>query len=712
MAHTRLRSRENRLRGGLGWVVFSAIIFGLSGISTTWAQTPAFTITAHSSLQTFLVEESPRDGERSVNLTAARRETESFQLVVANHSNEPLEGIRISISGLTDVEVKSFAAAAVNVPKPGRSGDARPGHYFDLLRPVGGETVASGQYRPYWIDLNVPVTAAAGQREGQVTVSTSAGTQVLPIRLQVRNFVLPAVPSLKLAFAFQVGWMEAYYGKRLTADHVRAAQDVMLEHRLGPLPMWSAGTELFRDEQRLKECLERGMNVILLTCGGDTDEQIQRSLSALEPKIALLKRLGALDRTYLFGYDEITMSDPARIPAMRKAYELFHQRYPEIRRINTSEPDQRLRDFVDIFVVPTSKFSRPMAEGKEVWWYSVGADQLQNEPDFRIDFPPMAQRGFFLADWKAGVQGHLYWAVQREWPGNKEIRDKNHPENEWRTGYENINSKRWVEDNGGGNLFYPDGEGRMLPTPRVKRVRDGIEDYEYLAQLRAAAAELERRKPRGWEELRGTARELLNVPDELVRVGGGWHEGWDVAAGNEGACSTTTHPRAVHGGRQALRILPDCAGVLVTQDLPARPGRAGTFSGWLKTDDLAGEACLVAEYRDAQGHTLEAVRSEPVSGSTGRFVELRVALPPAPSSATSLRLGLHARVKTPSADPQSPLQKAFFDDLAVQVGDDEQPVVNPGFEAERLRLNLDQAMLLDYRQRVGECLDQCMLSLP
>ncbi len=271
--------------------------------------------------------------------------------------------------------------------------------------------------------------------------------------------------------------------------------------------------------------------------------------------------------------------------------------------------------------------------------------------------------GFFSADWKAGVQGHLYWALQREWPSNKEIRNKNHSENEWRTGYENAFSKRWVEDNGGGNLFYPDGTGSMLPTSRVKRIRDGIEDYEYLAQLRAASAELERRTPRDWESLRHIARKLLDVPDKLVRVGGGWCEGWGIAAGNEATCSITTHPRAIHGGRQALRIRPDGAGVLVTQDLPACPGKAEPFSGGLKTDDLAGKACLVAEYRDAQGHTLQAMRSEPVSGSTGQFIERRVVLPPASSSATTLRL------------------------------------------------SLDQAVLLDYRQRMAECLEQCRLVL-
>jgi len=661
-------------------------------------------VTAHSSLQAFRVEDPPRGESSPIRLSAARGETESFQLALENRSPGVVRDIRIVVSGLTGVDARVFATSAVNVAKPGRSSGAPVGHYFDLLRPIGGEVIASGEYRPYWIDLRAASDATPGVRDGQVTVSTSAGSGVLPIRFQVRDFELPVAPTLKLAFAFTQRWMEAYYGRTLTREQIRAAQDMMLEHHLGPVPMWGSGAELFGDESRLKECLAGGMNVILVTCGGRTDEEIDRSLAALETKIALLKRSGALGRTYFFGYDEVTVNNPALIPAMRKAYQRFHERHPEIPRINTSQPDPRIKDVVDIFVVPTSLFILPMAQGKEVWWYSVGADNLASEPDFRIDFPPVAHRGFFMADWKAGVKGHLYWAVQREWPDNKEIRDKSRPENEWRPGYHNSISKVWTQANGGGNLFYPDEAGGMLATPRVKRIRDGIEDYEYLAQLRAMA----QRKAGGDEKLLGIARELLNVPDDLVRLSAGWREGWHVAEMGEAACSATVHPAAIHGGKQALRMLPTPEGVHVWQEVPAIAGKTGVFSGWIKTDDLAGQARLFAEYRDAGGRVLKSLQSRPATGSQKGFVRRQVTLTEAPRSARTLRVGLSAEVESTSEDQGSPLRKAFFDDLSLQMGEDEVPLVNSGFETERLHLNLDPAALLAYRERVAECLEQCI----
>jgi hypothetical protein len=703
--------RQGGYDGRGGCVAIAMVVFGLLVAATVRAEGPAVRVTAHSSLQTFRAEEAPSGAVSEIRLSAARGEAESFQLAVANGSPQALRDIRVTVSGLGDVAATVYAEAAVQVAKPGRSGGAPAGHYFDLLRPAGSESIEPGKYQPYWIDLKVADGAAAGVREGRVSVASAAGTQSVPIRFQVRGFQLPAVPSLKLAFACGLNWMAAYYGKPLTPAQVRGVQEVMLQHRLGPVPMWGAGKELFDDESRMKDCLAQGMNVVLLTCGGSTDEQIDRSLGVLEPKIAMLRRLGALDRTYLFGYDEITMSAPEQIPAMRKAYERFHERHPEIRRINTSQPDERLKGFVDIFVVPTSRFVTTMGEGNEVWWYSVGADNLGNEPDFRIDFPAMAQREFFLADWKAGVTGHLYWAVQREWPANKDIRDKNRPEHEWRTGYHHASSNAWVEDNGGGNLFYPDPAVGLLPTPRVKRIRDGIEDYEYLAQLQKAAAELARRKPRGGDKLLGLVRGLLTVPDQLVRVGGGWSEGWRVTGGNCGACSLTTHPRAVHGGRQALRIVPDPTGVTLAQELPARPGKAAVFSGWLKTDDLTGEACLTAEYRDVQGRTIQRFRSQSVSGSSKKFLKSELAVAPAPSEAATLRVGLVARAKTLSTDAKAPLQKAFFDDLTLRVGDAAVPLVNAGFESERLRLGNDPAALAAYREGVAECLEQCVSAL-
>jgi hypothetical protein len=683
----------------LALIGFVGLISGLSLVwfmPIAWAA-PSFTVAAFDSLRTFRSDEIPDGGGQSVLIEVARGESESFQVVVINQSTTALGGLTAALSGLPG-QVEIYAAGSVLIDKPGRTTDATPGRYFDLLRPIGWESIPPGEYLPYWVDVHVPEDTDPGFYEGQVTVSVGGETASIPVSLRVWDFCLPKRPSLKLAFAFQQNWMEDYYGYQLSQAQIEAAQDVMLAHRLGPLPMWgSAGDELYQPA-RLKQCIEQGMNVFLLPVGG----------SVLAPREQMLRSAGVAADTYLFGYDEITMSRPDQIPAMRQAYEAFQARYPDIRRINTSQPDSRLIDFVDIFVVPVRHFAPAMAQERETWWYSTGSDRLGEEPDFRIDFPSLVQRGFFLAAWKAGVSGQLYWAVQREWPANRLIENRSRPEDEWRAGYNNVNTGAWVQDNGGGNLFYPDGQGSMLPSVRVKRMRDGIEDHEYLAQLKAAQAALGRERPSGWQELERQARELLNVPDTLITISSDWGEhGWEVV-GEASMCTRTTHPAAIHDGKQALRVLPQVEEISVYQDVSASAGQSYTVSGWIKTDDLSGSARLRAEVLDSAGKLLHTAESGTVSGSSRRFIQCTITLPGAPVGSHTLRVSLVAVAANESRDP---LQKAFFDAISVTENGEPVALVNPGFENQRVWLTDDTQAYSAYRRAVAECLEQCARAL-
>lgn len=449
------------------------------------------------------------------------------------------------------------------------------------------------------------------------------------------------------------------------------------------------------------------MNVFLLPIGGNTKAAIDQSLVALAPREKLLREAGALADTYLFGYDEITMSRPELIPAMRQAYEAFHARYPDILRINTSKPDSRLAGFVDIFVVLARHVTAEMAQECETWWYSVGSDLLGEEPDFRIDFPSLVQRGFFLAAWKAGVTGQLYWAVQREWPENSLIENRSRPEDEWRAGYNNVNTGAWVQGNGAGNLFYPDGRGSMLPSVRVKRIRDGIEDYEYLAQLKAAESALGQRRPEGWQELQEQARALLDPPGSVVRMSPSWCEGWEVL-GEESMCTHTTHPAAIHDGKRAIRVLPQLEEISVYQDVRISPEKDYTVVGWVKTDDLSGCARLRAEVFDEDGTLLHTAESATVSGSSRRFVQCTITLLPAPEASHTLRVSL---VAVAANDSQDPLQKAFFDAIRVMENWEPMPLVNPSFEDERLSITTDPQVYSAYRRAVAECLERCARAL-
>jgi hypothetical protein len=194
-------------------------------------------------------------------------------------------------------------------------------------------------------------------------------------------------------------------------------------------------------------------------------------------------------------------------------------------------------------------------------------------------------------------------------------------------------------------------------------------------------------------------------------IGDGWRTGWTATASDEPACNATMHPNAIRSGKRALRILPNSAGVNVTQSSPITAGESGSASVWIKTADLSGEARLVATYRGADGTVLTRVESAPVTGSTAKFVERTITLPPAPAAARTVHLGIQAQTTTPASDPSAPLQKVFLDDFSLRRGDRAVALINPGFEAEKLRLNFDPFPLLAYRDALADCLEECVTAL-
>lgn len=67
-----------------------------------------------------------------------------------------------------------------------------------------------------------------------------------------------------------------------------------------------------------------------------------------------------------------------------------------------------------------------------------------------------------------------------------------------------------------GNLVYPGKNGELLPSLRLENLRDGLEDYEYLAMLKRLVA-VGRRKCSASKEL-CKAEILLSVPAKVAQT--------------------------------------------------------------------------------------------------------------------------------------------------------------------------------------------------
>jgi hypothetical protein len=184
---------------------------------------------------------------------------------------------------------------------------------------------------------------------------------------------------------------------------------------------------------------------------------------------------------------------------------------------------------------------RAVGPQKQIWWYQAcnvhGCDSgpfgdreldraYSGWPSYMVDHPATLNRAMGVLGWLTGVDGELYFATVYAY----NFRDP------WTEGVHDFGG------NGDGTLFYPGTPAKIggrthipVESLRLKHLRDGLEDYEYLRALQALGAgdfarqkaktlarsgyEIER-DPAKWAEVRGelTARlRALWSADEYAR---------------------------------------------------------------------------------------------------------------------------------------------------------------------------------------------------
>jgi hypothetical protein len=139
------------------------------------------------------------------------------------------------------------------------------------------------------------------------------------------------------------------------------------------------------------------------------------------------------------------------------------------------------RSAVDYWAVMSVSYnpyyvSQAVAKGDEVWSYTA-LEQDGYSPKWLIDFAPMnlrIQPGFLSQT--LGFTGLLYWRVDA-WSSDP---------------WNQINNQGWYSSNnypGEGVLVYPGwqvGIDGVAPSMRLKWIRDGVDDYDYVQLLRNA----------------------------------------------------------------------------------------------------------------------------------------------------------------------------------------------------------------------------------
>ncbi|MER3482838.1 MAG: hypothetical protein C4332_06480 [Meiothermus sp.] len=443
--------------------------------------------------------DAPPQDNMPIELYAARGEYESFQVIVAGARG--LRGVDLQVSDLSgpngaviskdNLTLYREHYVLVDKSSPYKGGTSRPegtGWYPDALIPFNSSVrpqfaanqvvygsvpvdVIPGNNQAFWVDIFVPRDAKPGLYKGQYTISSSNGQVKGEVRLNVWNFELPLKPSLQ---SFAPLWF----------TRTPAAKIELLRNRIQPGRV---------QPKQVAELREYGLNLIELGIGAGASYHTCTATPAPSPdefRQAKEARVGPNSDipVYDFAFDEVDNCNLGQ--AMREWGRSMHE--AGVLHLATVMPTPELLDdgtgrpAVDVFVLNSEMYEQvkangmleaARAKGAKIWYYAaLVRGKTPDAPNWQLDYSPMNFRissGFFAQ--ALGFSGILDWAADHVTKG----------QDPWQ-------SVSYVEDQvtyqADGLLAYPGDRvglpGTVVPSMRLKWLRDGAEDYEYVELLK------------------------------------------------------------------------------------------------------------------------------------------------------------------------------------------------------------------------------------
>ncbi|MCP5053024.1 MAG: DUF4091 domain-containing protein [bacterium] len=410
--------------------------------------------------------------------------------------------------------------------------------FFNETRNAFPVTVSANRNQAFWFDVFVPSGASAGEYEGNVTVNIQGKSAFnIPVKLTVWDFTLPSTSTLVSAFGFDA-WdsLMAHFGNQdneamdmLTPLSMLYAESglmnrVTLESAIGedwsivPWPVtgpidWTEFDKNWSSFFSGKD-LAYGLKNARLTSQslplwGDNDSE---NVAYLKNFIAHFKAKGWYSILFDYTWDE--PGDPEEFVGIKSRAAMIRQADPAMRLLVTtsvtSGEANGITGSVDIWTPVINEmndktgnvcweseyagsqralYSPYVANGNELWWYqscmSHGCGTGDSAslcftrwPSYAIDIPAMANRTMEWMSFKYDVSGELYYAVTYAYFG---VSGNDDP---W-------NNQYYFWGNGDGTLFYPGRPNKIggthhipVESIRLKMIREGMEDYEYMTLLK------------------------------------------------------------------------------------------------------------------------------------------------------------------------------------------------------------------------------------
>lgn len=427
-----------------------------------------------------------------------------------------------------------------------------------------------------WIDLFIPFSATAGDYTGTVTVSAeNQPTKVLSFGLTVFGFSIPATSSLPTYFG--LSWYDlgrGHYGKvqdqsvikDLGLVYFKAAlrNRITVSTGVNDFPAlftFNADNTIASVDYTLLDSVTvpgmsgegmfggaRGTSITLPTNihGAVNDEQTRHGLKAV---LAHFRLQGWNDRIFDYSFDE--PAGTAGFQSALKRLSLVRSADEKVARLVTVrlpapgfyEPRPSLLGHVTRWCPDATAMECPPAEshcsprqfaprsayqerqdryGEQFWWYQAclmhgcfnegSGARYRGYPNYLIDYSAMHNRIFQWLGWRYRIQGELYFDVNYAYGRYSAFIGEK---------VDVLESVLYFGGNGDGTLFYPGrpeqiGGAHHIPLDsiRLKMIREGMEDYEYLVAARARGGDVDKIV----EVLVSNINTWVDDPDLLFRL--------------------------------------------------------------------------------------------------------------------------------------------------------------------------------------------------
>lgn len=522
---------------GVGALFFGCLPTGRKASADAGAEAAALRVWTVAETRRVHREEKPQELVPP-RLAAARREWESFQLLL--RSAEAVPGITVEMTSLVGPggaeigreHIRIFRQHYFHITQGTvRNDEFVPGWYPDPLipaeHPLTREPLTGAKYTAmpfdlpaeethgFWIDVYAPEGAPAGLYRGSCRVRQGAAVLAeFPVALEVWDFELPRVSTMKTAFGSPAGQLRDYYrqlekeaGVAPPADWEaveRQCAELVSRHRINATPQaeWLRpveqpdGTFLIPPERvdAIKKFVATyHVNAISLP----HPRSVVKDPVAEKPR--LLAWLRAFDKLaaeladpnivlYIYLKDE--PNDPEAYEYVRHWGRVIREAKTAVKVLVVEQPQTQdpawgdLYGAVDIWCPLFCLFEEEPARerlrlGETLWTYTALCQGRRKSPWWHIDYPLLHYRVPAWISWRFGITGLLYWGSMGYW---RQVADP--WEDSWTYGRQPTG--RSVVYHGEGTLVYPArpvGYDGIACSLRLKALRDSIEDYEYLAIL-------------------------------------------------------------------------------------------------------------------------------------------------------------------------------------------------------------------------------------